>query len=62
MAYGVLGVAQSAVLLVVGVLLFHVALVGNVILAFATIALLAVVSQALGILLSSVAHGEREAG
>jgi ABC-2 type transport system permease protein len=62
MAYGVLGVAQSAVLLVVGVLLFHVALVGNVMLAFATIALLAVVSQALGILLSSVARTEREAG
>ncbi|MGZ4848673.1 MAG: ABC transporter permease [Halobacteriota archaeon] len=61
-AYGTLGILQSGLLLGVGVLLFNIAIVGNVILAFVMIALLALVSQALGILLSSVARGEREAG
>ncbi|MDD1721260.1 MAG: ABC transporter permease [Euryarchaeota archaeon] len=61
-AYGTLGVMQAGLLLAVGVLLFNVIIVGNIILAFATIALLAIVSQALGILLSSVAHSQREAG
>ncbi|MGZ4908832.1 MAG: ABC transporter permease [Halobacteriota archaeon] len=61
-AYGTLGILQSGLLLGVGVLLFNITIAGSVILAFATIALLAIVSQALGILLSSVARSEREAG
>ncbi|MGZ4932864.1 MAG: ABC transporter permease [Halobacteriota archaeon] len=61
-AYGTLGIVQSGLLLGVGVLFFNVLVVGNVVLAFATIALLALASQALGILLSSVARNDREAG
>jgi len=61
-AYGTLGIIQSALLLAVGVLLFNITIEGNIALAFTTIALLAIVSQALGILLSSVARSEREAG
>jgi ABC-2 type transport system permease protein len=60
-AYGFVGVAQAAVLLVVGILVFHVTVAGNVLLAFITLALLVIVSEALGILVSSIAHGEREA-
>ncbi len=61
-AYGVLGVLQSVLLLAIGVLVFNITVIGTIILAFAAIALLAIVSQALGILLSSVAHNEREVG
>jgi ABC-2 type transport system permease protein len=60
-AYGFVGVAQAVVLLVVGILVFHVTLVGNILIAFVTLALLVIVSEALGILISSIAHGEREA-
>ncbi|MGZ4939962.1 MAG: ABC transporter permease [Halobacteriota archaeon] len=60
MAYGTLGILQSGLLLVVGVLVFNIIIMGNVLLAFATIALLAFASQGLGILLSSVAHNEQE--
>jgi ABC-2 type transport system permease protein len=52
---------QSALLLVVGVLLFHITIIGNIFIAFAVIALLAIVSQALGILLSSLAQREAQA-
>ena len=60
-AFGALGTMQSAVLLVVGVLLFHITIIGNIFIAFAVIALLAIVSQALGILLSSLARREAQA-
>ena len=60
-AFSVVGIIQSVILLAVGILVFHVTIVGNVLLAFAVIALLAVVSQALGILLSSLARREAQA-
>ncbi|HXY87467.1 MAG TPA: ABC transporter permease [Candidatus Acidoferrales bacterium] len=60
-AFGALGIMQSAVLLAVGVLLFHITIIGNIVIAFAVIALLAIVSQALGILLSSLAEREAQA-
>ncbi len=60
-AFSVVGIIQSVILLAVGILVFHVTIVGNVLLAFAVIALLAVVSQALGILLSSLAKREAQA-
>jgi ABC-2 type transport system permease protein len=61
LAFGAIGTTQSAVLLAVGVLLFNVTIVGNVILAFGVIALLAIVSEGLGILLSSLARREAQA-
>ncbi|MBN2169190.1 MAG: ABC transporter permease [Actinobacteria bacterium] len=59
-AFGVVGIVQSAVLLAVGVLVFKITIVGNIFLAFLVIALLAIVSQALGILLSSFARREAQ--
>ncbi|MEI7827075.1 MAG: ABC transporter permease [Euryarchaeota archaeon] len=61
LAFGAIGTTQSAVLLAVGVLVFNVTIVGNVILAFGVIALLAIVSEGLGILLSSLARREAQA-
>jgi ABC-2 type transport system permease protein len=52
---------QSVVLLVVGVLLFHITIIGNIVIVFAVIALLANVSQTLGIVLSSLAQRETQA-
>lgn len=59
-AFSVTGIMQSALLLLVGIVVFRITIVGNVVLAFAVIALLAVVSQALGILLSSLAKRESQ--
>lgn len=59
-AFSVVGILQSAILLLVGILAFHIIIVGNVLFAFVVIALLAVVSQALGILLSSFAKRESQ--
>jgi ABC-2 type transport system permease protein len=59
-AFGVIGILQSTILLLVGILAFHIIIVGNVAYAFLVIALLAVVSQALGILLSSLARRESQ--
>jgi ABC-2 type transport system permease protein len=59
-AFSVVGTVQSAILLLVGIVVFHIIIVGNVMLAFLIIALLAVVSQALGILLSSMARREAQ--
>ncbi|MGZ7095982.1 MAG: ABC transporter permease, partial [Methanobacterium sp.] len=53
--FSVLGTIQAALLLIIGILVFNIMVVGNVIYAFITIALLAIVCQALGILLSSLA-------
>ena len=52
---------QALLLLLIGILVFHISVVGNVLLAFIVIALLAVVSQAMGILLSSTARREAQA-
>jgi ABC-2 type transport system permease protein len=49
------------VLLAVAVLLFHITIVGNVFLSFGVIALLAIVAEGLGILLSSFARREAQA-
>lgn len=61
LAFGIVGTIQAAFLLAVGVLVFKIDVVGNVLLAFLVVALLAVVSQALGILLSSLANREGQA-
>jgi len=60
-AFGAIGATQSAVLRAVGVLPFNITIVGDVFLAFAVIALLAIVSEGLGILLSSFARREAQA-
>lgn len=60
-AFGAIGTVQSAVLLAAAVILFNVTIVGNVLLAFVVIALLAIVSEGLGILLSSLARREAQA-
>lgn len=59
--FSIVGTLQAALLLSVGMLVFNVNIVGNVVLAFVVVALLAVVCQALGILLSSVTHRESQA-
>jgi len=60
-AFGIIGMLQAIVLLTIGVTVFHIMIVGNIILAFVVIALLAVVSLSLGILLSSLAKREAQA-
>ncbi len=60
-AFSLIGIGQAVLLLLVGILVFDITVVGNVFLAFLVIALLAVVSQALGILLSSTAKREAQA-
>ncbi len=59
--FSIVGTLQAALLLSVGMLVFDVSVEGNVLLAFIVVALLAVVCQALGILLSSVTHREAQA-
>jgi len=59
--FSLIGMGQAMLLLLVGTLVFDITVVGNVFLAFLVIALLAVVSQALGILLSSTAKREAQA-
>lgn len=60
-AFGVIGVVQAALLLVIAILVFNITIVGNVFLAFGITALLAIVCQSLGILLSSFAKRESQA-
>jgi ABC-2 type transport system permease protein len=60
-AFGIIGTIQAAVLLIIAILVFKIMVVGNVLLAFLMVALLAIVSQALGILLSSLAKRESQA-
>jgi len=60
-AFSIIGMLQTVVLLVIGVTAFHIMIVGNIVLAFAVIALLAIVSLSLGILLSSLAKRESQA-
>jgi ABC-2 type transport system permease protein len=54
-AFSLIGILQSAILLAIGILGFNFAIIGSVILVFVILSLLAVVSQSLGILLSSTA-------
>jgi len=60
-AFSIIGMLQTVVLLTIGALVFNIMIVGNVFLAFLVIALLAVVSLSLGILLSSLARREAQA-
>lgn len=60
-AFSILGTLQAAFLLIVAILVFDIMIVGNVLLAFGIIALLAITCQALGILLSSLARREAQA-
>ena len=60
-AFSLIGMGQALLLLLIGIFVFHITVVGNVILAFVVIALLAIVSQAMGILLSSTAKREAQA-
>ncbi len=59
--FSTLGITQSTLLLTVGILVFKITIVGNVVIAFVAIALLAVVCQSLGILFSSLARREAQA-
>ncbi|MBA3045927.1 MAG: ABC transporter permease [Candidatus Thermoplasmatota archaeon] len=61
MTFSVVGTLQALLLLTVGMLVFGVNVEGNVALAFMVVALLAIVCQALGILLSSITHREAQA-
>jgi len=60
-AFSIIGMLQTIVLLVIGVVAFDIMIEGNIVLAFAVIALLALVSLSLGILLSSLAKREAQA-
>ena len=61
-AFSLIGTGQALLLLLIAAtFVFHITVVGNVLLAFLAIALLAIVSQALGILLSSTAKREAQA-
>jgi ABC-2 type transport system permease protein len=60
-AFSIIGMLQTVVLLTIGVLVFNIMIVGNIFLAFLVIALLAIVSLSLGILLSSLAKREAQA-
>ncbi|MBU1670780.1 MAG: ABC transporter permease [Actinobacteria bacterium] len=59
--FSLIGMGQALLLLIIAILVFDISVVGNVLLAFLVIALLAVVSQAMGILLSSTARREAQA-
>ncbi len=53
--FGILGMIQVAFLLIIAIVFFNIMVVGNVLLAFLTVAILSLVSLSLGILLSSLA-------
>lgn len=61
LAFGIVGTLQAAFLLAVAKLAFAIITVGSLILAFALVALLAIASQSLGILLSAAARREAQA-
>jgi ABC-2 type transport system permease protein len=60
-SYGIMGMVQSAVLLMVATLYFQITIEGSILLAFLVVMLLAMATQALGILLSSAAKTEAQA-
>jgi len=59
--FGILGVIQVAFLLIIAIVFFNIMVVGNVLLAFLTVAILSLVSLSLGILLSSLAKRPEQA-
>jgi ABC-2 type transport system permease protein len=61
LAFAVIGVLQSIVVLVAAILLFNITIIGNIFLALVVILLLAFGHQGLGILLSAAAKNEMQA-
>jgi ABC-2 type transport system permease protein len=61
LAFSIIAVIQTVILLVVIVQVFNIMIVGSIFLAFLVIALLAILSLSLGILLSSLAKREAQA-
>lgn len=59
--FGTFGIMQVALLLAIAILVFNIIVVGNVLLAFLAVAILAISCQALGILLSSLAKRPEQA-
>jgi ABC-2 type transport system permease protein len=59
--FGTFGILQVALLLTIAILVFNIIVVGNVLLAFLAVAILAISCQALGILLSSLAKRPEQA-
>jgi ABC-2 type transport system permease protein len=59
--FGFFGVIQVILLLIIAIVFFNIMVVGNVLLAFITVAILALVSLSLGILLSSLAKRPEQA-
>ena len=60
-AFSIIGMLQDIILIAIGIGYFHILIVGNIFLAFLVVALLAVGSLSLGILLSSLAKRESQA-
>ena len=61
MAFGIIGIIQSAILISTAVFCFGIHIEGNVLIAFLVVVLLAITSLSLGILLSSLAASELQA-
>lgn len=61
LTFSIVGTCQSIFMIVVGILAFDVMIEGNILLVFLVVALLAIVCQALGILLSAFAQREAQA-
>jgi ABC-2 type transport system permease protein len=61
LAFAVIGLCQSIIILVAAILIFDIAIVGSVLLALVVVMLLAIGHQGLGILLSSAAKNELQA-
>ncbi|MDO5823986.1 ABC transporter permease [Methanobrevibacter sp.] len=60
-AFSIIGIIQSAILIIIGILVFNITIVGNVLIAILGISLLAIVCQSLGILLSNLADRVEQA-
>lgn len=61
LVYGIIGMIQTAILILIALFVFKITVVGNIFLAFFVIFLLAVLSLNFGILISSVASSEIQA-
>jgi len=61
LTFSIVGTCQSIFMIVVGIVAFDVMIEGNILLVFLVVALLAIVCQALGILLSAFAQREAQA-
>jgi ABC-2 type transport system permease protein len=61
LTFSILGTIQAAILLIIAILVYNIMIVGDVLYAFIVVAILAITSQALGILLSSLARRVEQA-